>query len=142
VKYLFDTDHASILQRRRGPEFLALDARVAGQPPTDLGFSIVSLHEQVLGAHNFINQARTTVSSIRGYEFLSRIIDAFSGVQVLPFDASAAAAYDDLRARRVRIATMDLRIAATALARGLIVLTRNTRDFSQVPRLVTEDWTR
>jgi tRNA(fMet)-specific endonuclease VapC len=141
VKYLFDTDHVSILQRRSGREFVALDARVSSQSATDLAFSIVSFHEQVLGAHNFISQSRTAVDIIRGYELLAMVLDGFSGVQVLPFDAAAAAIYDGLRAQRVRIATMDLRIAATALSRGLILLTRNVRDFGKVPGLVTEDWT-
>jgi tRNA(fMet)-specific endonuclease VapC len=141
VKYLFDTDHVSILQRRSGREFAALDARVAGQAAADLAFSIVSFHEQVLGAHDFISRSRTAVDVIRGYELLALILTGFSGVQVLPFDAGAVAVYDDLRARRVRIATMDLRIAASALSRGLILLTRNTRDFSKVLGLATEDWT-
>ncbi len=141
MKYLFDTDHVSILQRRSGQEFAALDARVAQQPATDLAFSIVSFHEQVLGAHDFINRARTPRDTIRGYELLARILDGFSQLQVVPFDAGALAIYDDLRARRIQIATMDLRIAATALSRGLTLLTRNTRDFGKVPALVTEDWT-
>jgi tRNA(fMet)-specific endonuclease VapC len=60
---------------------------------------------------------------------------------VLPFDTAAISIYDTLRSQRVRIATMDLRIAATALSRGLTLLTRNVQDFRKVPGLVTEDWT-
>jgi tRNA(fMet)-specific endonuclease VapC len=141
VKYLFDTDHVSILQRRSGLDYAALAARVAIHPAADLVFSIVSFHEQVLGAHSFITQARTAAQTIRGYELLADVLQGFSGVLVLPFDLAAISRYDDLRRQRVRIATMDLRIAATALSRGLTLLTRNVRDFGKVPGLVTEDWT-
>jgi tRNA(fMet)-specific endonuclease VapC len=44
-------------------------------------------------------------------------------------------------AQRVRLATMDLRIGAIAIASGLVLLTRNMRDFGRVPGLITEDWT-
>jgi tRNA(fMet)-specific endonuclease VapC len=94
-----------------------------------------------LGANDYISRARTAIDTVRGYELLSLVLTSFSGVQTLQFDAGAVAVFDDLRAQRVRIATMDLRIAATALSRGLTLLTRNTRDFSKVPGLVTEDWT-
>jgi tRNA(fMet)-specific endonuclease VapC len=142
VRYLFDTDHISILQRRSGPEFATLAARVRGQSPADLAYSVVSFHEQVLGAHNFISRARTTLDVVRGYVLLAENLRAFAHAPILPFDATAAAVYDDLRAQRVRIATMDLRIAAITPSRGLILLTRNTRDFGKVPGLVTEDWTK
>lgn len=141
MKYLFDPDHVSILQRRSGLGYATLAARVASHPAADLAFSIVSFHEQVLGAHSFISQSRTATHTIRGYELLAEVLQGFSGVLVLPFDAAAVSRYDDLRRQRVRLATMDLRIAATALSRGLILLTRNVRDFGKVSGLVTEDWT-
>jgi tRNA(fMet)-specific endonuclease VapC len=116
-------------------------ARALRHPPSDRALSIVSFHEQVPGARNSISRGRTASDTVKGYGYLDDVLRTFSMAPVLPFDLPAAAIHDDLRARRVRIATMDLRIAATALARGLILLTRNTRDFSQVPGLVTEDWT-
>ncbi len=58
MKYLLDTDHISILQRESGPEFAALSARISQVSRDDLAFSVVSFHEQVLGAHTYINRAR------------------------------------------------------------------------------------
>jgi tRNA(fMet)-specific endonuclease VapC len=141
VRYLFDTDHISFLQRRSGSEHAAVAARVAEHLPAEIAFSVVSFHEQVLGAHTFISQARTTADVARGYTLLIEILQGFLAAPVLPFDAAAATVFDALRAQRIRVATMDLRIAAITLSRGLILVTRNIGDFSRVPGLVTEDWT-
>jgi hypothetical protein len=43
--------------------------------------------------------------------------------------------------RHIRIGTMDLRIAAIALANGMTVLKRNLVDFGREPNLSVEDWT-
>jgi tRNA(fMet)-specific endonuclease VapC len=141
VKYLLDTDHISVLQQQSGADFVVLSARIAQHPPTDLGLSIVSFHEQMLGCHTYILRSRNTVELSRGYRMLSRLLGDYSAIAVLPFDAAASAVLDDLQARRVRIGAMDLRISSIAISRGLILVTRNARDFQQVPNLLTEDWT-
>ncbi|WP_276748541.1 type II toxin-antitoxin system VapC family toxin [Chlorogloeopsis fritschii] len=69
------------------------------------------------------------------------ILQGFSIAPVLPFDAGAIAVFDGLRIQRVRVSTMDLRIAAITLSRNLVLLTRNINDFNKVPGLVIEDWT-
>jgi tRNA(fMet)-specific endonuclease VapC len=141
VKYLLDTDHISFLQRRTGLEFANLTARIARHSPADFALSVVSFHEQVLGAHTFINRAQTQTDIIRGYTLLLETLQGFSAAPVLPFDITAIAIFDELRVRKIRIATMDLRIAAIALSRNLVLLTRNIGDFSKVSELVTQDWT-
>ena len=141
MKYLLDTDHISFLQLRAGAEYVALAARMRRHSPTDYAFSLISFHEQVLGANVFINRARTPADTVRGYSLLLEILQGFSAEQILTFDVAASAIFDQLRGQRVRIATMDLRIASIALLHGLILLTRNTSDFSKVPGLLTEDWT-
>ncbi|MBW4630212.1 MAG: type II toxin-antitoxin system VapC family toxin [Brasilonema octagenarum HA4186-MV1] len=141
MKYLFDTDHISFIQRSSSQEYANIAAKIAKHSPADFAFSIVSLHEQVLGANAFINRAQISADTIRGYAILLEILQGFSIAPVLSFDAASATIFERLRAERVRIATMDLRIASIALSRNLVLLTRNSRDFSQVPGLVTEDWT-
>jgi tRNA(fMet)-specific endonuclease VapC len=141
VKYLLDTDHISFLQRRSGSEFTRLTTRMKQRSSTDFALSIVSFHEQVLGAHNFINRARTNADTIRGYALLLETLQGFAKAPVLSLDAGAIAVFDELRSQRVRVSTMDLRIAAIAISRNLVLLTRNVSDFSKVPGLVTEDWT-
>jgi tRNA(fMet)-specific endonuclease VapC len=141
VKYLLDTDPISFLQRGSGREYAALSVRMARHSPADFAFSIVSFHEQALGGHTFLSRARTTVDVVRGYALLLEILQGFLVSVVLPFDGAAAVVFDGLQAQRIRVATMDLRMAAIAPSRNLVLLTRNTGDFSRVPGLVTEDWT-
>jgi tRNA(fMet)-specific endonuclease VapC len=141
LKYLLDTDHLSVLQQQSGSDYAALSARIALHPPSDLALSVVSFHEQVLGCHTYISRARTASDVVRGYGMLRRLLSGYAAVSVLPFDSVAATAFGGLQARRIRISTMDLRIASIALSCGLILVTRNIGDFRQVPGLVIEDWT-
>src|SRR5262249_3084832 len=122
-------------------EYARLMARIAQVPRADLAFCIVSFHEQILGCNSYIAQAKTSADIVRGYRMFDRVLSAFAAAPVLPFDTNASAVFDALVAQRVRIATMDLRIASIALSQGLSLLTRNARDFSKVPSLVIEDWT-
>ncbi len=141
MKYLLDTDHISFLQRRSGSEFISLTIRMGQHTSTDFALSIISFHEQVLGAHNFINRAGTSRDIVRGYALLLEILQGFSTATILPFDAQAIAIFDEWRRQKVRVSTMDLRIAAIARSRNLVLLTRNVSDFSKVPELLKEDWT-
>jgi tRNA(fMet)-specific endonuclease VapC len=47
---------------------------------------------------------------------------------------------NQLRQQRIRISTLDLRIAAIVLAVDGVLVTRNLTDFQQVPSLAIEDW--
>jgi len=141
VTSLLDTDHSTILQRETGRAYATRRARRAQHPPEELAFPIISLHEQVVGCHTYINQARTAADLVRGYSMLATVLRTFTRATVLPFDTAAAAVSATLVAQRVRLRRMDLRIAAMALARALVVVTRNTRDFGRVPGLQMEDWT-
>jgi tRNA(fMet)-specific endonuclease VapC len=139
--FLLDTDHIAVLQRPNLPEYGRLQQRMAAHAPAAFAYSIVSFHEQVLGANLYVSRARAPTGVVHGYSLLGMVLDTFARIQVLSFDPVAANLFDSLRAQRVRIGTMDLRIAATALTRGLVVLTRNTSDFNQVPGLSVQDWT-
>jgi tRNA(fMet)-specific endonuclease VapC len=66
-------------------------------------------------------------------------------VAVVPFDESAARVYARVRAEQIEaagtpLAEPELRIAATALAHGLTLVTGNERHFRRVPVLTLENW--
>ena len=139
---LLDTDHADLLQRPDAAEHDALVGAVAAARDDGRGVavSIVSFGEQTKGAVAGINRGDDPV---RRYHTLARLQEWYAAQAVLGFDDDAAAAFDRLRPEVPRaVKTMDLRIAAVALANGLTLLTRNVRDFERVPGLIFEDWTR
>jgi tRNA(fMet)-specific endonuclease VapC len=61
---------------------------------------------------------------------------------VLEFDETAQAQYESVRSRVRRVGTLDLRISSIVLSLDATLLSRNLRDFRQVPGLRVEDWTR
>ena len=70
---------------------------------------------------------------------MQRLQSLLAVIPALAFDEAAAQVYARLPFRRGRF---DGLIAAHALSRGLTVVTSNGRDFSDVPGLQVEDWTR
>ena len=75
------------------------------------------------------------------YTRLWDTLDDFKNLNILKFDQNAFTIYTKFHRQIRRIGTRDLRIAAIVLANKAILVTRNYRDFSQVPGLVQEDWT-
>jgi tRNA(fMet)-specific endonuclease VapC len=110
-------------------------------PTSDFHVSIVSFHEQATGWLAYLNRARMIEGVVRGYARFESLLKDFTRLRVLSFDHAAAQGFESLRKQRVRIGTMDLRIASVALTRGLTVLSRNLVDFRKVPGLQVEDWT-
>jgi tRNA(fMet)-specific endonuclease VapC len=141
MRYLLDTDHLSILQRQAGQDYSNLSTRMAHYSPSDFAVSTVTFHEQMLGSHAYINRARNLNDVVKGYEMMARLINDFKVLPLVSFDTGAATTFDRLQPQRIQLAKMDARIAAIALFRGLILLTRNHRDFGKVSGLPIKDWT-
>ena len=130
--YLLDTDILSNLMKRKPS--VRLQARVAAVPAEAQFSSSITLGELMFGA-------KKKGSSRLVQEVEDRVA---SYLPMLPFDADAARRYGDIRAELERrgtpIGDADLRIASIALARGLIVVTGNTKHFARVPDLILENW--
>jgi tRNA(fMet)-specific endonuclease VapC len=139
--FVLDTDHLGILQRQPAPQFGVLMHKISQYPETSFFVTIVSFHEQILGWNAYLARANDRSGAVRGYTKLEGLPGDFARSQVLPYGSAAADVFEDLRKQRIRIGTMDLRIAAIALANGITVLTRNLVDFARVPNLTVEDWT-
>ena len=67
-------------------------------------------------------------------------------LSVLPYDDAASKQYGTLRSYLERegksIGAMDMMIAAHALSLDLIIVTNNTKEFSRVPGIRIEDWSK
>jgi tRNA(fMet)-specific endonuclease VapC len=89
----------------------------------------------------YLANARTLTKQVEACRRLNRQLDNYRRIQVLEFDAHVATEFQRLQRLRIRIGTMDLKIAAIALAHDATLLSRNLADFKKVPDLRVEDWT-
>jgi tRNA(fMet)-specific endonuclease VapC len=139
---VFDTDAMTVWLDPRHTEHDRLKRRFDPPDAPRRATTVVSLQEQMRGWLAYIQRARNAADIIRGYANLQNAFNGYQEFELLPYDAKAYTKYEDLRAQKLRIGTRDLRIAAIALANNATLLTRNLRDFRQVPGLSVEDWSR
>ena len=137
---VLDTDHMSLLEWDSSGA-ATLRERLADCDERDVATTIVNYEEQVRGWMAYIAKARSVDSQVEGYRRLRTHLDNYRQIPVLDFDKAASAEYQRLRRARIRIGTMDLKIAAIVLSLDGTLLTRNRRDFQLVPGLKSEDWT-
>ena len=139
--YILDTDHLSLLGRASSAEAQRLRFRLAGVRSEERVTTIVTFEEQMRGWLSHLAQARSLARQVEAYRRLKDFLDRYLTITVVQFDETAAIEFERLQRLRLRIGTMDLKIAAIALAHNATVLTRNIKDFSRVPELRVEDWT-
>ena len=137
---LLDTDHISILQWEDEPAIL-LRRRLDLLPEDAIRLSIVSFQEQTRGWLAYLHRARKRQELLKGYADLQYLLSYYHAHEVFPFSELAMDEFESLQQQRIRIGTKDLRIAAIAKVNGAKLLSRNLRDFQQVPGLDVEDWT-
>src|SRR4029453_9345185 len=135
-----DTDHLSLLQAREAPSAFALQARLETLPPDGVVTTVITLEEQMRGWLALIHRVTDVQRQVAYDERRLSQVAFFAAWEVLPFDQHAATTFERLRQQRVRIGTMDLKIAAIALGQQALVLSGNLRDFQQAPGLSGENW--
>jgi len=127
--FMLDTDTVSYALRGLGN----VASRLRSHKRSELCLSAISLAELRFGADK------------RKSRRIHRAIDAFiSGVDVLPFDATAAAKFgavgSKLTSSGAPIGQLDTLIAAHALAVDATLVTNNEKHFSKVAGLSIENW--
>ena len=129
-----------MMDRADTPESQRLRFRLSCLGKNDLATTVITLEEQMRGWLAWLAQARTFEQQIERYRKLKRLLSRFQNIGLLDFDEHAVIELKRLQQQRVRIGTMDLKIAAIALAHNATLLSRNLKDFSKVPGLQVEDW--
>lgn len=136
MRFILDTDHVSLLQRGH-PQVVA---QLAGVDLDNRAVTIVTAAEQLQGRLAVIRRSTTESLAANAFARLQEAMAFYRTVKVLPYDPIAVALFEQLRQQKIRIGTQDLRIAAITISIGATLVTRNRRDFRQVPGLNIIDW--
>lgn len=129
MRYLLDTN--ALVQVLRGPGS-SVESRLRTLEPDDVGVSAVVMHELYYGAF----RSERPESNLAVVEEIGLTV-----VELAREDAREAGRLRaTLAAAGLPIGPFDVLIAGQAVARGLTLVTRNTREFARVDGLAVQDW--
>jgi tRNA(fMet)-specific endonuclease VapC len=131
--YLLDTDTCAFIARQKHPK---VTSRFRSHRAGELAMSVVTYGELRVGAE----KSDRYPDSLRALELF------IQAVPVVPMEIEVARFYSqirlDLEQRGQIIGANDLWIASHCLQLGLTLVTNNEREFSRIPNLTIENWTR
>lgn len=134
MMYLLDTNICIFLIRNKLPY---LKERLIKCDPDQVFLSAVTVAELEYGASKSLNREKNR-------EALLKVCASFGNI--LDFSNADAEAYGIIRAYLERIGSpigpYDMQIAAQAMTRNLTVVTHNYDEFSRIPWIRVEDWTK
>lgn len=131
MKFLLDTDTCIYALKQKASVLQRLLAR----SPEDIAVSVVTEAELRTGAAKSASSAKTL-----------RLLENFlRPLTILEFSSGDAVSFAHVRARLERagkpIGPLDTLIAAQAVARKLVLVSNNEREFGRVAGLRIENWT-
>ena len=135
---VLDTDHLTEIER--GSAIGAALAQRLERSGDDVATTIISVEEQLRGWLAEIGRRRNPHSQIDVYAKMHRRIEFFAEWQVLPWSELAADRFRDCRRTRLRVGSMDLKIACIAMGNNAKLLSRNLVDFRKIAGLDVENW--
>ncbi|BDT89648.1 type II toxin-antitoxin system VapC family toxin [Nocardia cyriacigeorgica] len=138
MTYLLDTNVISELRKSSRVANPSVRAWVAARRPSELYLSVITVMEIEIGIGRV--ERRDSVQGKRLRSWLEdEVLDVFAG-RILDLDLASArrAAQSHVPDPRPERDTM---IAATASEHGMTVVTRNTKDFSQLGVPTIDPWT-
>jgi len=137
VKYLLDTCVLSELVKTN-PEPNVV-AWVNSQVEASLFVSSITLAELLKGVAKLQDSQRKTALS----KWISQIQEEMTD-RILSFDSSTAGYWATMCASAEKagktLSAFDSLIAGTAIEHGLVIVTRNTRDFEAAPVILLNPW--
>lgn len=139
-QYILDTDHFTLLEKVHP----IVTQRVGAVNPDDISITVVTAEEKVQGWLSAIRRSSQSSQPERlvwAYIGLRDVVKYINRFHIIDFSLDDYARFTELRSQKIRIGTQDLRIAAIALSRNAILVTRNQSDFAKVPGLLLADWT-
>jgi tRNA(fMet)-specific endonuclease VapC len=137
--YVLDTSVVGFAQQRHPVYERYVKSLPDGTPVVT---TIITVGEDLSGWLPACRRARNGAERVKAYARLERAQEFYQRMGCLPFDDTAAAIFDELRAQKIRVGVNDLAIAAIALSVSGVLVTRNIVDFQRVPNLQIEDWTK
>lgn len=136
---LIDTDHLTVLSFPQDSKHASLSERISSSSDAP-AITVVSVAEALRGWLAEINRHQSVRKKIPAFDRLASLIQFFANWRIVALDAHSADQFELLRTMRLRLGTMDLMIAAIALARNALLLSANLSDFRKVPGLRVENW--